>query len=127
MTENQNKYSRCAKGVEFNPHLARPDTWDSISIRFAFSLAHGSMRSQSFGRISATFVLQPRADKPAGRGVVLRPCAKSSIRIPREVERKAFEQEAILNSVYKTYRISVSASGGSKNKAYVRGHVGTIL
>jgi hypothetical protein len=49
-------------------------------------------------------VFQDKVDKPAGRGVVLRPCAKSSITIPREVERNAFEQEAILNSVYKAYR-----------------------
>jgi hypothetical protein len=40
----------------------------------------------------------------------LRPCAKSSIRIPREVARKAFEQEAILNNVYKAYRGPISAS-----------------
>jgi len=53
--------------------------------------------------MSATFVFQLRVDKPAGKGVVFRPCAKSSMRIPREAERKAFEQEAILKSVYKTY------------------------
>lgn len=44
-------------------------------------------------------VFQLSADKPAGKGVVFRPWAKSSIRIPREAERKAFEQEARLNSV----------------------------
>ena len=77
-------------------------------MRLAFWLAQGSMSFQSFGRISATLVFQDKVDKPAGRGVVLRPCAKSSIRIPREVARKAFEQEAILNSVYKAYGSPIS-------------------
>ncbi len=36
---------------------------------------------------------------------MLRPCAKSSITIPRDAERKAFEQEAMLNSVYKACKI----------------------
>ena len=53
-------------------------------------------------------VFQDKVDKPAGRGVVLRPCAKSSIKIPREVARKAFEQEPILNSVYKACRGPIS-------------------
>jgi hypothetical protein len=73
-------------------------------MRLAFWLAQGSISSQSFGRMSATLVFQDKVDKPAGRGVVLRPCAKSSITIPREVATNAFEQEAILNSVYKIYR-----------------------
>jgi len=72
-----------------------------MSIRSAFWLAQGSISFQSLGRISATFVFQVRVDKPAGNGVVLRPCANSSITIPREAERKAFEQEPILKSVYK--------------------------
>ena len=46
-------------------------------------------------------VFQVRFDNPEGRGVVLRPCAKSSITIPTDVERKAVEQDAILNNVYK--------------------------
>src|SRR6267154_1011394 len=65
---------------------------------------------QSFGRISATLVFQDKVDKPAGRGVVLRPCAKSSITIPREVARKAFEQDARLNNVYKAYSRPISTS-----------------
>ena len=48
-------------------------------------------------------VFQVSVDKPAGRGVVLRPHAKSSITIPREAERKAFDKSARLNSVYKAY------------------------
>ena len=51
--------------------------------------------------MSITLVSQLSVDKPAGKGVVFRPCAKSSIRIPREAERKAFEQEARLKSVYR--------------------------
>jgi hypothetical protein len=79
-------------------------------MRLAFWLAQGSISCQSFGRISATLVFQDKVGKPAGRGVVLRPCAKSSITIPREVARKAFEQEAILNSVYNAYRGPISTS-----------------
>ena len=90
-----------------NPHLATPETCESISIRLAFWLAQGSISFQSFGRISATLVFQVRVDKPAGKGVVLRPCAKSSITIPREAERKAFEQEPMLKSVYKYVNLSV--------------------
>jgi hypothetical protein len=77
-------------------------------MRLAFWLAQGSISFQSFGRILATLVLQDKVDKPAGRGVVLRPCAKSSITIPREVARKAFEQEAMLNRVYKAHCGSIS-------------------
>jgi hypothetical protein len=84
-------------------HLATPETCVRISIRLAFWLAQGSISFQSFGRISATLVFQVRVDNPVGRGVVLRPCAKSSITIPREAERKAFEQEPRLNSVCKAY------------------------
>jgi hypothetical protein len=90
-----------------NPHLATPDTCESISIRLAFWLAQGSISFQSFGRISATLDFQVRVDKPAGKGVVLRPRAKSSITIPREAERKAFEHEPRLKSVYKA-RESIS-------------------
>jgi hypothetical protein len=50
---------------------------------------------------SATLVFQVRLDKPPGKGVVFRPCAKSSITIPRDAERKAFEQDARSNNVYK--------------------------
>jgi hypothetical protein len=82
-------------------HRERPETWERISIKLAFSLAQESISCQSFPRILDTLVPQPRVDKHAGRGVVLRPCAKSSITIPIEVARKAFEQEAILNSVYR--------------------------
>ncbi len=91
------------------------------------------MSFQSFGSISATLVFQDSVDKPAGRGVtvVLRPCAKSSITIPREVERKAFEQEERLNSVYKTYRGTFSTVTSiivaSESPAYVCGHFSTIL
>ena len=72
-----------------------------MSIRFAFWLAHGSESSQSLDRISDSFVLQPSEDKPVtvGSGVVLRPWAKSSINIPSEALRNAFEQEPMLNSV----------------------------
>ena len=91
------------KQTEDRSHRERPETWERISKRFAFWLAQGSISCQSFGRISATLVFQDRVDKPAGRGVVLRPFAKSSITIPRDVGTKAFEQEAILNSVYKGF------------------------
>jgi hypothetical protein len=101
-------------GVEGKFHRERPDTWERISMRLAFLLAQGSTRFQSFGRISDSLVFQVRDDRPAGRGVLLRPCAKSSIKIPREAETKAFEQEAILNSVYKTCRRPVSISGLQK-------------
>ena len=97
-----------------NPCLATPDTCVRISIRLAFWLAQESMSFQSFGRISATLVFQVRFDRPAGRGVLLRPFAKSSITIPREAERKAFEQEARLNSVYKAYRGHISTFAASK-------------
>ncbi len=50
-------------------------------------------------------VFQVRLDKPPGKGVVFRPCAKSSITIPRDAERKAFEQDARSNSVYKACSI----------------------
>jgi hypothetical protein len=96
--------------MEMKSHRERPETWERISMRLAFWLAQGSISCQSFGRMSATLVFQDKVDKPTGRGVVLRPCAKSSIRIPREVARKAFEQEAILNSVYKAYRGPISTS-----------------
>ena len=89
-----------------------------ISMRLAFWLAQGSISFQSFGRISATFVFQDKFDKPAGRGVVLRPFAKSSIAIPMEVARKAFEQEARLNKVYKAYRGPVSTFSLQKVWAY---------
>jgi hypothetical protein len=82
-------------------HRERPETWERISIKLAFWLAQGSISCQSLPRISATLVPQDRVDKPAGRGVILRPWAKSSITIPIEVARKAFEQEQRLNSVYK--------------------------
>jgi hypothetical protein len=85
-------------------HRERPETWERISIKLAFSLAQGSISCQSSPRIWATLVNQDRVDKPAGRDVVFRPYAKSSITIPIEVARKAFEQEARLNSVYKAYR-----------------------
>jgi len=49
--------------------------------------------------MSASFVCQLNVDKPVGSGVVLRPWAKSSINIPSEVLRKAFEQEAMANNV----------------------------
>src|SRR5258708_18080137 len=96
--------------MEPGSHRERPETCERISIKFAFWLAQGSISFQSFGRIEATLVFQDRVDNQAGRGVVLRPCAKSSIRIPREAERKAFEQEARLNSVYKTYHDPISTS-----------------
>src|SRR6267154_3649514 len=86
-----------------NLHLATPDTCESISIRLAFWLAQGSISFQSFGRISATLFFQVRVNKPGGKGVVLRPCAKSSITIPREADRKAFEQEPRLKSVCKAH------------------------
>src|SRR5258708_4172317 len=88
------------------------------------------MSCQSFGRISATLVFQVRFDKPAGGGVVLRPYAKSSITIPREADRNAFEQEARLNSVYKAYpsRHPISTFEGQQNKsAHVCSHVCAIL
>jgi len=107
-------------------HRERPETWERISIKLAFSLAQGSISFQSFPRILTTLVAQDRVDKPAGRGVVLRPCAKSSITIPREVARKAFEQEARLNSVYRGL-ISASITVASKSSTYVFGHFGTIL
>jgi hypothetical protein len=110
-------------------HRARPETWERISIKLAFSVAQGSISFQSSPRIWATLVVQDRVDKPTGRGVVLRPCAKSSITIPIEVARKALEQEARLNSVYKPYRgpVSTSIIVASKSSAYVFGHFGTIL
>jgi hypothetical protein len=89
-------------------------------MRLAFLLAQGSIRFQSFGMMSATLVLQVKDDKPVGRGVVLRPCAKSSIKIPREAERKAFEQEPILNSVYKACRSRISTSIRRLKKFSVR-------
>jgi hypothetical protein len=49
--------------------------------------------------MSASFVCQLNVDKPVGSGVALRPWAKSSIKIPSEVLRNAFEQEAMLNKV----------------------------
>jgi hypothetical protein len=88
------------------------------------------MSCQSFDRISATLVFQVRFDKPAGRGVVLRPYAKSSITIPREADRNAFEQEARLNSVYKAYpsRHPISTFEGQQNRsAHVCSHVCAIL
>src|SRR6267154_5936180 len=89
--------------MERRPHRERPETWERISMRLAFWLAQGSISFQSFGRISATLVFQVRVDKPGGKGVVLRPCAKSSITIPREADRKAFEQEPRLKSVCKAH------------------------
>ena len=78
-----------------------PDTCERMSIRFAFWLAHGSESSQSLDRISDGFVFQLSEDKPVtvGSGVMLRPWAKSSINIPSEALRNAFEQEPMLNSV----------------------------
>src|SRR6266702_4514449 len=80
-------------------HLGIPDPCVKISIRFAFLLAHVSESSQSPGRMSANFVCQLSVDKPVGSGVVWRPCANSSIKIPSEVATKAFEQEPMLNKV----------------------------
>ena len=68
------------------------------------------MSFQASGRIAANLVSQVRVDKPGGNGVVLRPWAKSSTSIPREAERKPFEQEARLNNVYTD---KISASGAS--------------
>ena len=75
-----------------------PDTWERISTRFAFWLAHGSESSQSLEKISDSFVFQLSEDKPVtvGSGVVLRPRAKSSINILSEALRNAFEQEPML-------------------------------
>ncbi len=117
-------------GRNTNPHLATPDRCVRMSIRFAFWLAQGSISCQSFGRILATLVFQLRVDKPAGKGVVLRPCAKSSITIPRDAVRKAFEQEARLKSVYKVYHIMGLIStfeALQERSAYVCGHFGAIL
>jgi hypothetical protein len=111
-------------------HLATPDTCERTSIRLAFWLAQGSMSCQSFSRISATLVFQVRFDRPAGRGVVLRPCAKSSITIPREADRNACEQEARLKSVYKAYpsHRPISTFEGQQNRsAHVCSHLCTIL
>jgi len=61
---------------------------------------------------------------------VLRPCAKSSITIPREADRNAFEQEARLKSVYKAYpsRRPISTFEGQRNRsAHVCSHVCAIL
>ena len=85
------------------------------------------MSFQSFGRISATLVFHVRLDKPAGKGVVLRPCAKSSITIPREAERKAFEQDARLKSVYKAHEPISEFEALQKSSSYVCGHLGAIL
>ncbi len=117
-------------GRNTNPHLATPDRCVRMSIRFAFWLAQGSISCQSFGRILATLVFQLRVDKPAGKGVILRPCAKSSITIPRDAVRKAFEQEARLKSVYKVYHIMGLIStfeALQERSAYVCGHFGAIL
>jgi hypothetical protein len=100
VTESNSSNEHCRYVEWKNLHLATPDRCVRISIRLAFSLAQRSISFQSFGKMSATLVFQVSVDKPAGRGVVLRPFAKSSITIPREAERKAFEQEARLNSVY---------------------------
>ena len=112
-------------------HRKRPEIWERISSKLALSLAQGSISFQSSNRISATLVPQYKFDRPGGRGVVLRPCAKSSITIPIEAARKAFEQEARLNSAYKTYRGPISTSiivaSKSRSSAYVFGHFGTIL
>ena len=102
-------------GGNKNPHLPTPDRCVRISIRLAFSLAQGSISFHSFGSISTTLVFQLRVDKPTGSGVVLRPCAKSSITIPREAERKAFDNEARLNSVYKAHSGPISTFEASKS------------
>ena len=80
-------------------HLGRPDWCERMSRTVAFSVAHSSMSFQSSGRMSLTFVSQSSRLTPAGSGVTLRPCAKSSIRMPKLLARKAFEQDAMLNEV----------------------------
>ena len=72
-------------------------------------------------------VFHVRLDSPGGKGVVLRPFAKSSITIPREAERKAFEQDPRLKSVYKAHESVSAFEALQESPAYICGHFGAIL
>jgi hypothetical protein len=57
------------------------------------------MSFQSPGRRSCIFVSHVSAARPAGRGVMFRPCAKSSMSSPIAVAVKAFETLASVKVV----------------------------
>lgn len=80
-----------------SPYPPSPETWAIISRTLAFSEAHSSCRAHSPGpgSKSFTFVFQLNEAKPGGRAVTLRPCAKSSIKIPIAAAAKALEHDAM--------------------------------
>ena len=90
--------SNCAATKQ--AYLGIPVTWLSASLMFAFLVVHSSSRTHSPGNRSASFVSKSNVVTPSGRGVTLRPCAKSSMRMPTALARKDFEHDAISNSVY---------------------------
>jgi hypothetical protein len=49
---------------------------------------------ESGGTISLTLVLKSKVVKPGGSAVVFLPDAKSSIRMPKALAKKALEQDA---------------------------------
>lgn len=57
------------------------------------------MSSHSSGRMSANLVSQSNFVKLGGRAVTFLPLAKSSIRIPTDEDRNAFEHDARVNNV----------------------------
>ena len=80
-------------------HRGRPDWCDKMSRIVAFDVAQSSINFHSSGRMSTTFVYQSKRVTPAGRGVLFLPWAKSSMSIPTELDRNAFEHDARSNKV----------------------------
>jgi hypothetical protein len=89
----------------------------------AFSCAHGSINSNSPGKISFTFVDQLKSPRFAGSEVTFLPFEKSSIKMPMEADRKALEQDAMKKMVCNNIWFSEWVMRNTRERgAYVAGH-----